>query len=237
MERVIVTGMDITEKHRLQQEVLRIAEQEQARIGHDLHDGVGQTMTGIGTLLEALESGLEGEQKRLAGRIRQIVQDSVAEVRRMSHGLAPSGVKNRGIDGGLRLLADTIRENYRTACECDITPGIKLADIEAETHVFRIAQEAVNNAMRHGKPKLIKLALTRLGDGECQLTVEDNGAGMKNASRKGEGIGLRVMQYRTDLIRGILAVRPRPGGGVVVTCRFPCGGCHPRGSARASAQG
>ncbi|MBX7210217.1 MAG: PAS domain S-box protein [Verrucomicrobiaceae bacterium] len=224
VERVIVTGIDVTEKSRLRNEVLRIAEQEQARIGSDLHDGVGQTMTGIATLLDALQDGLEGPQKALAIRIGELVRESVAEVRRMSHGLSPAGVRNRGLDGGLLLLAETVRTNLRTACICEIDPTVKITDLETETHLFRIAQEAVNNAMRHGRPRKIVVRLRRLSPRECVLEIEDNGAGFrkKKPGGQGHGIGVRVMDYRASLINGTLAVRPRPKGGVSVTCRFPC---------------
>lgn len=228
VERIIVTGVDVTEKNKLRNEVLRISEQEQARIGNDLHDGVGQTMTGIASLLEALESGLEGNQKALASRIRELMQESVAEVRRMSHGLSPAGVKNRGLGGGLQLLAETIRTNYRTGCQCEIEPGIKISDPEMETHLFRIAQEAVNNALRHGKPKRVSISLKHAGSGECVLQIEDDGAGLKARQGKkndnGIGIGVRIMDYRASLIGGTLTVKSRPRGGVVVTCRFPLGG-------------
>lgn len=224
VERVIVTGMDVTEKNQLRNEVLRIAEQEHARIGNDLHDGVGQTMTGIASLLEALEGNLEGQQKSLASRIRELVQESVAEVRRMSHGLSPAGVKNRGLGGGLKLLAETIRLNYRTSCDCEIDPEIKIGDAEIETHLFRIAQEAVNNAMRHGKPGLVTITLKRLNDHECTLNIEDNGSGFKKSkSSEGDGIGVRVMDYRATLIQGTLKIKARPRGGVTVFCRFPWG--------------
>lgn len=229
VERIVVTGIDITDRVRLQSEVLKVVEQEHARIGHDLHDGVGQTMTGIATLLEALESSLQGPQKTQAGRIRELVQQSVQEVRRMSHGIAPAGVKHRGLGGALRLLAETVRNNYRTQCSCEIDPDIPLADSDMQTHLFRIAQEAVNNAMRHGRPKRVDLALKRVSPLECKIEIKDDGVGFKQRDKtsngghaEDEGIGVRVMDYRASLIGGRLEIRSRGKGGVIVTCRFPC---------------
>ncbi len=220
IDRIVVTGADLTERNRLQQELIRISEQEQARIGHNLHDGVGQTMTGVASLMEALESELSGAQRTSAGRIRKLLQDAIQEVRRMSHSLSPAAVKNRGLGGVLQLLAETIRTNHRTSCTCEIDPDIRLEDPEKETHIFRIAQEAANNALRHGNPKQLKLSLQRTSDQDCELTVADNGTGF---SRKaGDGIGMRVMDYRANLIGGTLQTTSKPRKGVTVTCRFPC---------------
>lgn len=220
-DRIVVTGTDMTERNRLQQEVLRVVEQEQARVGHDLHDGVGQTMTGIVSLVEALESDLEGDTRQQAQRIHELLRQSVSEVRRMSHGLSPTGVKYRGLVGALRLLAETVRTNFRTPCDCDVDPGITTQSNDIETHLFRIAQEAVNNALRHGKPSEIKISLQQTGPMEGELRIEDDGAGIKKAKPgKKNGIGVRVMDYRANLIGARLTIKNKAKRGVVVTCRF-----------------
>lgn len=220
-DRIVVTGTDMTERNRLQQEVLRVVEQEQARVGHDLHDGVGQTMTGIVSLVEALESDLQGDTRQQAQRIHELLRESVSEVRRMSHGLSPTGVKYRGLVGALQLLAETVRTNFRTPCVCDVDPGITMLSNDIETHLFRIAQEAVNNALRHGKPSQIKLSLQQTGPMEGELRIEDDGAGMKKSkSGKKGGIGVRVMDYRANLIGARLTIKNKAKRGVVVTCRF-----------------
>lgn len=232
VDRVIVTGTDVTERNRLQQEVLNVVEREQARLGHDLHDGVGQTMTGIVALIEALEQDLQGPQREDAGRIRNLIQDAVQEIRRMSHGLSPTSVKYRGLGGALHLLAETVALNHRTPCGCEVDEGILVSDTEKQTHLFRIAQEAVNNALRHGEPRHVFIRLQRLQDSACALVVEDDGRGFPKTKNRGRspahappqqpkhGIGLRVMEYRANMIGASLGIRPRAGGGVVVTCRF-----------------
>ncbi|WP_395736419.1 PAS domain S-box protein [Prosthecobacter sp.] len=221
VDRIIVTGTDLTERYRLQKEILKISEQEQARIGHNLHDGVGQTMTGVSSLIEALEHELSGEQRESASRIHHLMKDAIQEVRHMSHSLSPASVKNRGLVGALHLLADTIRTNHRTACSCEIDSDIRIEDAEKETHIYRIAQEAANNALRHGHPSRIKLSLQRRGDLEAVLKIEDNGTGIRKNTTENGGIGLRVMHYRADLIDGSLTLKSRPRGGVSVICRFP----------------
>jgi len=222
LDRIVVTGTDMTERNRLQQEVLRVVEQEQARVGHDLHDGVGQTMTGIVSLLEALEADLDGEPRQQAQRIHELLRQSVSEVRRMSHGLSPTSVKYRGLVGALQLLAETVRTNFRTPCECEVDAGIAIQNNDIEAHLFRIAQEAVNNALRHGKPTKVKLSLQHVSQTECELRIEDDGAGLKK-SKGGQhnGIGVRVMDYRANLIGARLTIKAKPRRGVVVTCRFP----------------
>lgn len=224
-DRIIVTGTDLTERYHLQKEILKISEQEQARIGHNLHDGVGQTMTGVASMLEAFEEELEGEQKARAGRIRQFVQDAIHEVRQMSHSLSPTAVKNRRLGGALLLLAETIRTNHRTGCKLEVDPTIRIEDSEKETHVYRIAQEATSNALRHGGARNITLSLKRHGSSECMLKIEDDGIGFKQRkSGDSHGIGIRVMEYRANCIGGTLDVTSGRLGGVCVICRFPCEG-------------
>ncbi|MEQ1751018.1 MAG: PAS domain S-box protein [Prosthecobacter sp.] len=222
IDRIILTFTDMTERTRLQREILKISEQEQARIGHNLHDGVGQTMTGLSSLMESLESELSGAQRASATRIREIMQDALQEVRRMSHGLSPASVKNRGLSGALQLLADTLRFNHRTECVCEVDSTIKIEDAEKETHIFRIAQEASNNAIRHGHPKKVALSLQRLGEEECVLKIENDGAAIvKKKGKPSEGIGMQVMDYRANLIGGTLSITSSPRTGVSVSCRFP----------------
>jgi len=224
VDRIIVTGTDLTERNRLQKEILKISEQEQARIGHNLHDGVGQTMTGVASLIEALAAELTGAQRNSAARIHHLVQEAIQEVRHMSHSMSPASVKNRGLGGALHLLAETIRTNHRTACTCEVNPDIKIEEPEKETHIYRIAQEAANNALRHGHPSSIHLSLQRLGQHEAVLKIEDNGSGLAKRTPAHSGIGLRVMDYRANLIDGSLKIKSRPRGGVSVICRFPYGG-------------
>ncbi len=222
VDRIIVTGADVTERRRLEMEVLRISEQEQARIGYDLHDGIGQTLTGITSLVDALVGGLDGDAKKDAQRIHQLVRQVVIDVRRMSHGLSPLAVRNRGLGGALFLLAETVRGNHRTRCDIEVDEKINPGGAEKETHLFRIAQEAVNNALRHGKPSRISICLKREDNDTCVLRISNDGKGIENVAGTSEGIGIRVMDYRARHLGGHLQIRPRPRGGVIVSCRFPC---------------
>jgi PAS domain S-box-containing protein len=218
IDRIIVTGTDLTERSRLQKELLNVSEQEQARIGHNLHDGVGQTLTGVAALMSALEFELGEDHHDSVARIRELVGEAIQEVRRMSHGLSPSAVKNRGLEGALKLLADTIQINHRTSCHFLMDPGIAIDDLEKETHVYRIAQEACNNAIRHGKPTKITISLRLLTDRECVLKIENDGSRLRKSPDA--GIGLQIMEYRANLIGGSLNITSKAKRGVTVTCRF-----------------
>lgn len=219
----ITTGVDITEQHRLETEVIRVAEQEHIRIGHDLHDGVGQTLTGIASLVEALEARLDGENQKDARRIHELVKSAISETRRLSHGLSSVSVKNRGLAGGLMLIAETVRENFRRECVCRIDDPAPKVSRDAEIHLFRITQEAANNAIRHGRATKIRIVLRRLNPTRGVLEISDNGRGFSQNGSKptSDGIGLRVMEHRAHLINGELSVQALKGKGVRVICRFP----------------
>lgn len=219
---IIATAMDVTEQKRLEAEVIRVAEQEQMRIGNDLHDGVGQTLTGILSLTEALESIVSGQAATEARRIRELVSDAVEQVRQLSHGLSPAAVKHRGLAASLRLLAkQTSSLRLRCVCQIDWEPEFK--DHEAETHLFRIAQEAVSNAVKHGKPKNITISLRHTSGTSGLMEIRDDGSGFqRQKSHRPEGIGIAVMRYRCGLFGGALEISTPSNGGASVRCRFTC---------------
>ena len=246
IECFIITGFDITERLRLQDEVIRVSEQEQARIGHDLHDGVGQTLTGAIALAEALETTLCGEPRQMAARVREIIVDAMAEVRRISHGLSPAAVKGRGLTGALELLAasnhaslprmtrrgltgalellaETVRLTHRVQCACTLQPEVRGTTQEHDAHLVRIAQEAVSNAVRHGQATRLRLLLRwSRQEGLGELEIANNGSCFDvPTALAGKGIGLRVMEYRANLIGGEIRIQSRKGVGVSVKCRFP----------------
>ena len=222
VENVIITAIDITEQHRLQQHLMEAVEQEQARIGHDLHDGVGQLLTGIGTLAESLQSELQGRQKEEAERIYQLIRETIHQVRQLSHTMSPMSVQNRDLSASLLLLADSVRTNFRRQCQTDLASDIHVTDTHVAGHLFRIAQESVNNAIRHGAPKEIGISLRREGVKEAVLEIFNDGEPFDcKPGSTAEGIGLRVMKHRAGLIQANLQVSCPSAGGVLVSCRFP----------------
>lgn len=215
---------DVTDLKKLENQIIKVAEQEQIRIGHDLHDGVGQLLTGIGSMMEALEYDVAPEQKATVVRIRDLLSQALTDTRRISHGLSPAAVKNRGLPGGLQLIADTVEQSRHCKCKCELDESVVIQDETMVTHLFRIAQEAVSNAQRHGKASEITLSLTRLDSMTAALVITDNGKGMPIRRKfvSSDGIGLRVMKYRAELIGGEFLIQTLPQSGVRITCRFPC---------------
>jgi PAS domain S-box-containing protein len=222
VQHIITTGTDITERTRLEAEVIRVAEQEQMRIGHDLHDGVGQVLTGALSLCEALEVQLKGQDRADAGRVRQLLREGIDQVRQLSRGLSPAAIKNRSLAQALTLMADRIRSN-KLCVECKFSCDPEFQDPGIETHLYRIAQEAVSNAVRHAQPRQITLILTPDNPGFCRLEVQNDGIGFnQQKALKAEGIGVRVMQYRANLIGGQLLIKKGQTGGTTLSIRFPC---------------
>jgi PAS domain S-box-containing protein len=220
IENIIITAVDLTEQHRLQHHLMQAVEQEQARIGHDLHDGVGQILTGIGAMTEALQARLSGAEREEAERIQSLVRQAIQQVRQLSRNMSPAAVQNRDLSASLILLADMVRTSFRRECHCHLDPQIKVTDPTQGTHLFRIAQEALNNAIRHGNPRRIDLTLKRQGPSDAELEIANDGASF-DCLPAWDGIGLRVMHYRASLIHADLSITCPPEGGVKVTCRFP----------------
>ena len=220
IESYIITAVDITEQQRLQHHLMEAIEQEQARIGHDLHDGVGQLLTGIGAMVEMLQGQLSGGTEEEAARIYELVRQAIHQVRLLSRNMSPAAIQNRDLSASLLLLADTIRTNYRRQCECRIDPELRINDMTIGSHLFLIAQEAVNNAIRHGNPDKIILSLSRDDQGHGILEISNNGRSF-DCKPGSEGIGLRVMNYRSSLIHADFSLNSLPSGGVKVTCKFP----------------
>lgn len=220
VEGFIITAIDITEQQRLQHHLMEAIEQEQARIGHDLHDGVGQLLTGIGALVEMLQTRLSGTEQSEASRIHELVRQAIQQVRQLSRNMSPAAIQNRDLEASLQLLADTVQTSFRRECEFQSDLDVKITDPTQSTHLFRIAQEAINNAMRHGNPQKITISLRSAPPGQGVMEIFNDGA-VFDYKPGAEGIGLRVMNYRASLIHADFSVLCPPSGGVRVTCKFP----------------
>lgn len=218
----VTTAIDVTERMRLESELVRVVEDEQTRIGNDLHDGLGQMLTGAAAMLEILNQGLEGRQRQDGERVYEILRETVREARRISHGLSPAAVRNRGLAGGLLLLAEHANAGGQIQCVTEIDTAVRALDATQETHLYRIAQEALSNAIRHSKSDLVKITLAR-HDGDCILEVRDRGIGFDPHGAKSDGIGLRVMRHRANIIGARLNIDSAPGWETVVRCRFRSG--------------
>ena len=207
------------ERVQLEREVLEASERERRRIGHELHDGLGQRLTAASLALNALHD-LAPEPTARVAEISRSLRGAIAETRHLSHGLAPVPLEEHGLTDALAEMAEsTGREGaIRVIFECP--EPIRITKPEAGIHLFRIAQEAVHNALKHATPGEIRIGLERHGDA-LQLEVEDDGTGLPEPLRPSAGIGLRVMHHRAELLGGTLEIGASPAGGTLVRCRCP----------------
>jgi len=220
----LFTGIvrDITERRRLEKEVLEISDREQRRIGHDLHDDLCQHLAGIGLMSEVLEQKLTGKadaEALEARRIAEEVQDAIAHTRMLARGLSPTELESADLVTALAELASNATEMFRIRCRFWVEQPVTVADIAVTTHLYRIAQEAISNAVRHGTATDVAISID-LDETEAILFIRDNGSGFTEAVKNPHGMGLRIMKYRAGMIGGSLEVGPAGGGGTVVSCRF-----------------
>jgi len=210
------------ELRRLEREIADIPIREQARIGRDLHDVVGQNLTATMFMIKTLEKRLRREERPEAdeaARIGDHVKETIQQVRYLVRGLCPVEPVGNGLMHALRGLCDNVKELLNLACDFHCDGDVVLPDQRAATEMYYIAQEAVNNALKHSKAKNIRVALARHND-TLVMTITDNGKGLPEESSRGTGMGLDVMAYRARQIGAKLDVGPAPGGGVAVTCRL-----------------
>jgi signal transduction histidine kinase len=213
------------DRRKLEDEVLRISGREKARIGRDLHDSLGQKLTGAMYLFGAYRQRLgrtDDAADADAAQIGATLKEAVSQVRRIARGLAPVALTDDGLPDALRHLAEESAALFQKDVEFYAEREGKPKDVGTAEHLYLIAQEAVNNAAKHGDAAHIVLTLD-YDDRGGELTVEDDGKGFP-ADRKDDregGNGLRIMRHRAEVFGGELAVGPGPTGGVQVRCRFP----------------
>jgi len=224
-DRRIFTGFvrDITERKRLEKENLEISEREQRRIGQDLHDGLCQHLAGIEMLSQVLAQKLTPRSRAAAARATEIaraVREAISETRLLARGLSPVTLESEGLMSALAELALNTEKLFQTRCEFDCPETVKFPDHAAATHLFRIAQEAVSNAVKHGKAKKIWIQLRQTAD-SITVAVTDDGVGFPAKFSPGGGMGLRIMQARIGMVGGTLRVEQNSTGGVTVRCHAP----------------
>ncbi len=220
-DEVLAVLHDITDRKRLEREIIEISSREQQRIGEDLHDGLGQHLTGITFLIRALERRLEGrspEEAREAAEIGRLVMQALAQTRNLARGLFPAELERQGLVAAITELTADVERMCKVRCSFRADSSIDVTDQVIATHVFRIAQEAVNNAVKHGKARSIEVTLMPVHD-HLELSVADDGAGFA-PDAKMDGLGLRIMNYRARKIGGALEVAKPDQGGIRVTCSF-----------------
>ena len=226
-DRRLFTGFirDITGRKRLEKEILEISEREQRRIGQDLHDGLCQHLAGIELMSQVLEQKLARRSKAAAARAGDIaknVRDAISHTRLLARGLSPVTLESEGLMSALQELALNTEKIFHVACRFDCHPPVLVSDYPAATHLFRLAQEAVSNALKHGKAKRILIRLKE-ERGRLALSIIDDGSGFPTQIPKSKGMGLRIMQSRAGMIGGTLAIERNAVGGTSVTVAAPSG--------------
>jgi PAS domain S-box-containing protein len=220
---VIATGIDITEREQLEKAILNISAREQRRIGQDLHDGLGQHLTGIAFMAKVHEARLAEKQvdeTAEAAKIVKLVNEAIHKTRELARGLLPVVSDEQGLMSALQLWAAEVEDLFSVPCRFQCDMPVLIQDDEIATHLYHIAQEAVHNAIKHGEPQNILIRLTAdLGRGT--LLVEDDGTGILKPREHAQGMGLHIMNYRASMIGGTLDVRPGRVRGTAVTCTFP----------------
>jgi PAS domain S-box-containing protein len=216
-------GFDITERKGLEEAILEISAREQRRIAQDLHDGLGQHLTGIAFMSKVLEEKLSDRslpEAVEAAKIVRMVNQAIDNTRELARGLHPVPAEPLGLMSALRRWASDVEQLFHIRCCFQCPRPLSIPDANLATHLYRIAQEAVHNAIRHGKSRNIVVSLSGK-NGTGTLTIRDDGNGFQNKQEGHPGVGLSIMNYRADMVGGSLKVQPNEDRGITVTCVFP----------------
>lgn len=215
---------DIGERKRLQEEVVAISEMERSRIGRDLHDVVGQTLAGISFLGKVLEKKLQ-EQGLSTAEPQEIIAlagEGIRQTRALARGLFEVEIAAEQFLSAMKAMSMDAQHLYGLGCRFDYPRDRQvIRDSRTATHLYHITQEALTNAVKHGRAKTIQIRLEHHA-GSVVLEIRDNGVGFADA-RQMAGIGLRIMQHRASLIGASLRIDSTPGQGTTITCTIPPG--------------
>lgn len=213
----------ITERERLERELLEITEKERRRIGLDLHDDLGQKLAGIALMTKGLELRLSKQKAQEAGeaaKIHGLIQQAMNHASEVAHDLATLGADDKELPDALRELASRAHELYAIPCRFEAAGSIPPLKPNVATQLYKIAQEAVTNAVKHGKAKRVGIDLSN-GSDRIVLTIQNTGLPFPDLNVKGTGMGLRIMNYRASVIGAALEIKGTHPDGTRVTCSLP----------------
>ena len=216
-----LAGIDITQRRLVERELLRVSDAEKDRIGSDLHDGLGQYLTGISCLSAALRDKLQVHgrpEAEEAATISSLVQEAIAQTRALARGLCPVQLETSGLETALEDLTFQVQRLH--GLECEFLPRGQV-DVETSIalHLYRIAQEAINNAVKHASAKRITVTADFSKETKL-LRIEDDGCGFDPNAEHGPSSGMSLMPYRAAMIGGTLTVTSQVDAGTKVECRF-----------------
>ncbi len=212
--------MDMSEQQQLQREILEIPVSEQRRIGQELHDGLGQQLTGLGLLATSLVNKASKPEHELATRLADGLREAISQVRALSRGLMPVDIDAEGFMNSVQNLIADIRSQSDISILLDIQERVKISDNTSAMHLYRIVQEALNNAIKHAGASIIEVGMGIEGT-RGYLLVHDNGKGLEVTPEKSTGLGLRIMQHRCGLIDAQLQINSSYTEGTEIKCYFP----------------
>ena len=221
----IAIRTDITSRKATEAQILRISEREQMRIGTELHDGLGQQLTALELMCQSLKDDLQSKGTGLeaqASEISRLLREAISHTRSLARGLAPVNIDSVGLADALGELARHATEYGRVNCALESQQGIQIKDGAVARHLFRIAQEAVNNAVKHAGATRLQIKFFREAEA-VYLVISDNGKGLPKSGETSRGIGMQVMKHRAGMIGAELSVKSKPGGGVTVLCVWRMG--------------
>jgi PAS domain S-box-containing protein len=218
---------DISERKRLEKTILEISETERRKIGQDLHDGLGQHLTGVAFMGKVLEERLAESlpaEAAEAAKIVKLMNESIKMTRELARGLLPVVSEAHGLMSALERWAAEVCELFHVGCSFECYEPVFVHDEVQAEHLYRMTQEAVTNAIKHGHASSITIRLAVVKGGGV-LTIRDNGCGFEVVPKGQSGLGLRIMNYRAKMIGGSLNVQSSRNGGTVVRCLFAIAGC------------
>jgi signal transduction histidine kinase len=210
----IALGRATANRERLERSLMEVSEREQRRIGQDLHDGLCQQLTGVSLLARSLGKDLPPAASASLRQIVDLINGCIEETRLVTRGLHPVPDEPGGLAIGLREMVEIVRTTSNLRCELQIRGELLLNDIAVASNLYRIAQEAVRNAVRHSEATLVSITVEATGD-LISLRITDNGKGLQTV-RERRCLGLEIMKYRAFTIGGSLQILPNTPKGTIV---------------------
>jgi signal transduction histidine kinase len=220
-ERTADLREEMHKREEAEKELLAAGERERRRIGQDLHDSLCQHLTATALAGQVLGEKLAAQslpEETDARRVVTLVEDGIALARSLARGLAPVELEAEGLMAAFRDLAKTTSSHFHIDCRFEAPHPVLIDDSTTSTHLFRIAQEAVSNAIKHGRARHVTIGLTQAPE-DILLEVRDDGSGFREPPPDAQGMGLHIMRHRASMIGATLTVR-RANPGTIVTCRL-----------------
>jgi signal transduction histidine kinase len=213
----------LEERRRLENELLEIAEKERRRIGFDLHDDLGQKLTGVSLMLKGLEQRLSGDGHAClseARKIQTLVDEVIHHTHNLAHHFGSLDLRGDDLADVLRGLAANVKKMFEIPCVFGVKGTLPELPQNTLTQLYKIAQEAVSNAIKHGKATRVAIDLSRHGD-ELMMTIRNDGLPFAVPASAKDRMGLRIMNYRANTVGATLEIKPLDKGGTLVTCVAP----------------